>query len=410
MRNTQEPPLPPSDLSQMRIERGPGSALGRARRWPWMLGAAAILALAGFAVRQTLTFPADVATAAVGTAYPYQAVTLLNAAGYVVAQRKAAVSSKATGRLEWLGVQEGSRVKRDEIIARLENRDVRAQADQAQANVAVAKANVGQAQAELQDAEVAWRRASDLMARRFIAQSAADTAEARLAKAKAALASGRAALQAAQAAHRVAEVAADQTLIRAPFDGVVLTKSANVGDVVTPFSSALDAKGAVVSMADMGTLEVEADVSESNLAKIQVGQFCEIQLDAFPEQRFRGRVSRLVPTVDRAKASVMTKVSFVDHDDRILPEMSAKVAFLSQEVAAERRRPFTVVDPAAVVGRGGSAVVFVVADGKARERPVQTGEKLGDSVAITGVEPGERVVLRPDAGLKDGAAVTVKKD
>ena len=119
--------MPPSDLSQMRIDRGPGAALGRARRWPWMLGAAAVLALAGFAARQTLTFPAEVATAAVGTAYPYQAVTLLNAAGYVVAQRKAAVSSKATGRLEWLGVQEGSRVKRDEVIARLESRDVRAQ-------------------------------------------------------------------------------------------------------------------------------------------------------------------------------------------------------------------------------------------------------------------------------------------
>ncbi len=394
----------------MRIERRPGALPQRPRRWRWLLGAAAAVVLAGFAVRQTLTFPVEVATAVVGTAYPYQAVTLLNAAGYVVAQRKAAVSSKATGRLEWLGVQEGSRVKRDEIIARLENRDVRAQADQAQANVAVAKANIGQARAEVDDAEIASRRARDLLARRFIAQSAADTAEARLAKAKAALASAGAALQAAQAAHRAAEVAVEQTRIRAPFDGVVLTKSANVGDVVTPFSSALDAKGAVVSMADMSTLEVEADVSESNLAKIHVGQFCEIQLDAFPEQRLRGRVSRLVPTVDRAKASVMTKVSFTDHDERILPEMSAKVAFLSREVAPEQRRPLTVVDSAAVAKRDGKDVVFVVADGKARERPVQTGAALGESVAVTGVQPGDRVVLEPEAGLRDGAAVTVKKD
>jgi RND family efflux transporter MFP subunit len=260
------------------------------------------------------------------------------------------------------------------------------------------------------DAEVAWRRARDLLGRRFIAQSAADSAEARLAKARAALASARAALQAARAAHRAAQVAVEQTLIRAPFDGVVLTKSANVGDVVTPFSSALDAKGAVVTMADMATLEVEADVSESNLAKIHAGQFCEIQLDAFPEQRFRGRVSRLVPTVDRAKASVMTKVSFADRDERILPEMSAKVAFLAQEVPPEMRRPLTVVDPAAVVRRDGTEVVFVVADGRARERPVQLGERLGDTVSVTGVQSGERVVLSPDAGLKDGAAVAVKKD
>ncbi len=134
------------------------------------------------------------------------------------------------------------------------------------------------------------------------------------------------------------QVSVDYTQIRAPFDGVILSKSANVGDMVTPFSSAADSKGAVVSMADMSTLEVEADVSESSLAKISVGQPVEITLDALPDVRFRGRISRMVPTVDRAKATVMTKVRFDAIDPRVLPEMSAKVSFLSQDVTPEQQR------------------------------------------------------------------------
>ena len=402
-----------TDLSQLSIERNPGPAPRRRLRPGWLLTVAAVVVAGGYGAARMATAPVTVETGSVTSAYPYQAVTLLNAAGYVVAQRKAAVSSKATGRLEWLGVREGSVVKKDEIIARLESRDVSATADQAEANVAVARANIGQADAELQDAEQALRRAQDLLARRFVSQSSVDAAQARFNKARAALASSRAALQAAQAASRAAQVAVDQTLIRAPFDGVVLTKSANVGDVVTPFSSALDAKGAVVSMADMSTLEVEADVAESNLSKIRVDQPCEIQLDAFPDQRFRGRVSRLVPTVDRTKATVMTKVKFVDSDagagSRILPEMSAKVAFLSREVPADQRQPLTVVNPEAVLARDGKSIVFLVSAGRAVQTQVVTGERLGDAIVVSGVKAGERVVLRPDAKLRDGSAVKVSQ-
>ncbi len=162
-------------------------------------------------------------------------------------------------------------------------------------------------------------------------------------------------------------------------------------------------------MADMATLEVEADVSESNLGKIKVGQPCEIQLDAFPDQRFRGAVSRMVPTVDRTKATVMTKVRFVDRDPRVLPEMSAKVAFLARDIDAEQRKPFSVVHPDAVAGRDSQSVIFVVHDNKVRAVPVRTGDKLGDAIAISGVaqpvQAGDRVVLRPDAKLRDGAEV-----
>src|SRR5690606_34210911 len=174
------------------------------------------------------------------------------------------------------------------------------------------------------EAERAFSRSRELLERKFVSQAAHDTAVARLEKAKAAISGQRAAVAVAQANLRAAEVEVEHTLIRAPFDGVVLTKNANVGDVITPFSSALGSQAAVVTMADMSTLEVEADVAESSVGKVRLDQPCEIQLDALPDTRFRGVVARMVPTVDRAKATVTVKVRFVDKDPRVLPEMSAK--------------------------------------------------------------------------------------
>ena len=403
----------PSDLSRLKIERGataqvPGQ---RARRRKWLKIGLAVLALAaaGFFISRQAGGKADVETVTVSQAYPSQNYTLLNATGYVVAQRKAALSSKATGRLEWLGVLEGSRVKKDEIIARLENRDVSATLGQAQANIKVAQANLEQGRAELQDAQQAFRRAGELLAQKFIAAASYDTAQARYNKARAAIAAQRAAIAAAQADAQAAQVALDQTVIRAPFDGVILTKSANVGDNITPFSSAADSKGAVVTIADMDTLEVEADVSESSLSKITVDQPAEIQLDAFPELRLAGVVSRMVPTVDRSKATLLVKVRFIDRDPRVLPDMSAKVAFLSKPVPPEDKAPVTAVQPAAIATRDGKPVVFVVADGKARQVAVSSGRKVGELVEVKGVKPGDKVVSNPDAKLQDGQPVAVAK-
>jgi len=395
------------DLSQLTIDRTLARPeRGRRRLWPWLAGAAAVLAalaaaFVGFGGAQT------VETAAVATAYPSQAVTLLNATGYVVAQRKASVASKATGRLEWLGVMEGSRVKKDEVIARLENRDVGAQREQAAANVRVAAANIEQARAELRDAESNLKRSRDLAAKNYISGSALDGAVARFDKAQAALRSSEAAHGASQASFRAAEVAFDQTLIRAPFDGIVLTKSANVGDNITPFSQAADTKGAVVTMADMESLEVEADVAEASLGKIRVGQPCEIQLDAVPDHRFPGVVNRIVPTVDRAKATVLVKIRFLERDGRVLPDMSAKVAFLERAVSADERAPVTVVPKQAIVERDGEKAVFVVKDGRAVRTKVTAGRTIGDAVQVTGVTPGERVVVKPLDRVSDGERVKV---
>jgi len=278
--------------------------------------------------------------------------------------------------------------------------------EQAAANIKVAEANLEQGEAELREAERALKRSADLLEKNFVSPAAHDTAIARYARAKAAISGYHAAIAAARATHRAARVAVEQTLIRAPFDGVVLTKNANVGDVITPFSSALGSQAAVVTMADMSTLEVEADVSESNIGKVQLGQACEVQLDALPGRRFRCEVQRLVPTVDRSKATVTVKVRFVDKDPRVLPEMSAKVAFLSQAVPEKDNKPLIAVPAAAIVARDEKNVVYAVRDGSAVEVPVQVGARIGDLVQVSGVAVGEKVIVNPLERIRDRARVT----
>ncbi len=410
-----ETPAPPS-LARLAIDRS-ATAVSRRRRplwkrwWVWALVAVLVI-IAGLVIRSR-SAAQQVEFATVAAAYPSTSVTILNATGRVVAQRRASVSSKGTGRLEWLGVQEGQMVKEGDVIARLENRDVAAQREQAAAQVQAARANLVQGEAELDDARSALKRSQDLARQNFISGSALDTAEARYNKSRAQIDALKAQIAVAEANHRVTSVAYDQTLIRAPFTGIVLTKSANVGDIVTPFSSASGTTGAVVTMADMETLEVEADVSESSIAKIRVGQPAEVQLDAFPELRLLGEVSRVVPTVDRSKATLLVKVKFVEHDPRVLPDMSAKIAFLSRALAPEERKPVPALRPDAIVKREGADVVFVVdgvgAASAVKPVPVKTGEKVGDLVRVEGVAPGTRVVANPPERLAAGSRVEAAK-
>jgi RND family efflux transporter MFP subunit len=401
------------DLSKLSIDRGAKSFAPRRRRhWlnKWTIAALVAVLVIGFMAYRGASAPAAVETATVTTVYPTQAFTVLNATGRVAAWRKAAVSTKATGRLEWLGVQEGSRVKAGQIIARLENLDVAATRDSALAGTTAARANLEQGEAEMRDAQSNYRRSQDLHAKKFISEATLDAARARLEKANAVISSLKASIGVAEANARQAGVAVEQTLIRAPFDGIVLTKNANVGDIITPFSSAAESKGAVVNMADMETLEVEADVSEASIGKIQVGMPTEIQLDAYPDLRLLGEVSRVVPTVDRSKATLLVKVTFKERDTRVLPDMSAKVAFLSRPPAADERRPVTAVRPEAIVKRGDRSVAYVLGDKNVvKEAGVGTPQKLGDLMQVANLKPGDKVVLNPPEKVRDGATVTIAK-
>ena len=400
-----------TDLSKLTISRDQKAFSGKKTgRKKWWIIATIIVVIGGAAVAlRGGGGTQQVESGIVASAYPSQTITALNATGRVSAQRKAAVSTKATGRLEFLGVQEGSVVKAGEILARIENRDVSATLDQAQAALRAARANVEQGMAELRDAESNLKRSEDLANKNFISSASLDTAKARFDKARAAVASLNGAIGVAQANVRATSVAVEQTLIRAPFDGVVLTKNANVGDIITPFSSAADSKGAVVNMADMSTLEVEADVSEISLSKITVAQPVEIQLDAFPDLRLLGKVSRIVPTVDRSKATVLVKVEFVEKDKRVLPDMSAKVSFLSRELKSDERKSVIAVQPAALVKRDGRDVLFVIDNNAAKQVAVTVGSKIGDLTQVSGVKPGDKIVLTPSEKVKDGVPVAIIK-
>jgi RND family efflux transporter MFP subunit len=375
-----------------------------------MLVVISIIILVLLFAKGVFTPSVQVQVATVTQVYPSQAFTMLNASGYVVAQRKSALASKVTGRLIWLGVEEGSRVKKDQVIARLENQDVSATKDQAAANVNVARFSLEQAQAELRDATLSFNRNKELLSREVIARQAYDSALARYERAVAAVAAAEAAVKASTAALEGAKVLLEYTLIRAPFDAVVLTKDADVGDIVTPLGAAANAKASVITIADMSSLEVEADVAESNLSQIMPGKPCEIQLDALPELRFRGEIHMIVPTADRSKATVMVKVRFIDKDKRILPEMSAKVAFLSRPATGEEKKPRIALNQAALVNRKDRKIVFLVKGDQVVETPVSLGSPIGDMIEVLeGVKVGDQIVLNPSDRLKDASKIKIEE-
>lgn len=396
------------DLSKLRIDKKEVTPRRRrTRRYGLMAFVGGMLLVLLLLYQKGFLTPSiEVQVANVQRYYPSQMVTLLNASGYVVAQRKAAVAAKITSQLVYLGVEEGSRVKEGQVIARLENKDAEAARDRAKAEVEAAKHRLQEAQAEQKVAQLAYQRKKQVVDRGFVSELEYDEAVARYSRAQDAVAARQAELRASQAALAEAEARVSYAAIQAPFDAVVLTKDADVGDIITPLGAAANAKAAVVTIADMDSLQVEADVSESNIEQVKVGQPCEIQLDALPDIRFRGKVHMIVPTADRSKATVMVKVAFVDKDRRILPEMSATVAFLSQQVA-QSEQPFTAIPASAVIERDQEASVYIVKDGKAVAVPVKLGRKYNGMVSVRdGLTVGEKVIVTVD-GVEPGDKVSV---
>ena len=392
------------DLTSLRIKREnagarpPGQKKKRVLRTTGAILAIIVVIALVLILMKSVSPALDVKLVAVSYASPSQVNAVLTASGYVVAQRKAAVASKGTGRLEYLGVVEGDRVKKGEVIARLEDADIKASLDQA-------KANLRLNEAELKDATQTLYRQRTLLDKGLSTQAEFDAAEARNQRVMAGI-------EVARAAVAVAEVALENTLIRAPFDGTVLTKNADVGEIVAPFAASASSRAAVVTIADMSSLEVEADVSESNIDRITANQDCKITLDAYPERRYEGYVSKIVPTADRAKATVMVKVGFRAYDSRVLPEMSAKVLFLTMSLGPDSTSdgaPVLALPLTALVERNGRTVAYGVSDGKAVEIPVVTGKILGRYREITsGLMRGDRVIETIDENISEG--VKVKHD
>jgi len=357
---------------------------------------------------------------------------VLTASGYIVARREAIVSSKIQGRLSELRVEEGSVVRDGDILARLESTDLiaaveraRAQVTQSDAQFGSAEAQVKRAQADLAEARRQLGVAERLSAEKLLPTDSLDAARSRVALTEAALGQATADADRASAARvqaraelAVSEAQLQNTVIRAPFAGTVVRKMAEVGESVAPIPPGVNistASGAIVALADLATLEMEADVSEANVARLKEGQPAEVTVEAFPDKRYKSVLRQVIPTADRTKATVLTKVTLLEKDENLKPEMSAKVTFLEPETAsrpaadAAPPKPVILVPQAAVVSRDGGQKVFEIIEGKAQMRPITTSGSRRDLLVVTdGLVGSETLVVRPPASLADGTPVRVK--
>ena len=411
---------PVHDLSKLRIDRETPPPIRRAFRRNLLIaaGAAVLFLSVALVLRRGGAAEVQVAVAeVVGGSGAGGGTTAVTANGYVVARTRASVSAKVPGRLADLRVSEGSFVRRGEVIARLENADYQAQRAQAEANVATARAELIEAEAEADQLAREAQRLRDIRAERseLVSQQDLDAAESGAAQAAARTQAARARLDAAAAGLRFASANLENTLIRAPFTGTVLRKEAEVGEVVAPSVGGGLTRGAVVTMADLTTLEVEVDVNEAYIARVTHGQPTRIALDAYPDTSFRGEVRQVVPTADRVRATVQVKVSILERDPRILPEMGARVDFVEHVAPGDSGRtaaaPRIRVPAAAVRTAGGQTLVWLVREGRLESRAVQAGPvSAGFREIRTGLAGGELVLVggvdAPQAGMRVKVAAT----
>jgi RND family efflux transporter MFP subunit len=415
---------PTHDLSKLRIDRDPPPAVRRAFRRTLVIAGVAGVLLAGVLLYARLRAVATVETIVAapvstgGGSSGGGAATAVTANGYIVARTRASVAAKIPGRIASLTVDGGSEVRRGQVIARLENDDYAAAVGEAEANLASARAQLTEAVTERDQAAREARRVSEIHGQHPELVSAQDSeiATSRAQQAAARAGSAQAKIEAAEAALRFARATLENTYIRAPFTGTVLRKEAEVGEVVAPSVGGGLTRGAVVTMADLASLEVEVDVNEAYIARVRHGQPARITLDAYQDTSFRGEVRQVVPTADRQRATVQVKVSIVDHDPRILPEMGARVDFLapadSGGPAAAAPGPGQVrfrLPATAVRESGGRSVVWLVREGRLRAREVEAGPVSGGFREIgRGLSGGERVVTGGVEEPKEGMRVKIE--
>lgn len=335
--------------------------------------------------------------------------TLLNASGYVTARRKATVSSKVTGKVTEVLVEEGMRVTADQVLARVDSSNVETNLRLAEAKLDAARAALGETQANLEQAERELLRLAELAERYAASQVELDRAATEAKSLRARLHRQSADVDVYQREVALWEQALDDTIIRAPFDGIVTTKNAQPGEMISPMSVGGFTRTGICTIVDMSSLEIEVDVNESYINRVAPGQPAEVTLDSYPDWRIPANVIAIIPTADRQKATVKVRVGFEQLDPRILPDMSVKVAFqrADAEPAAENH---VTIPRAAVQQRAGRDIVWVVRDGRLERRAVTLGAIQGDQVSIVaGLSDGERIVTAGPDSLVEGAAVAEAK-
>ena len=337
------------------------------------------------------------------------AAPVLEAAGYITARREATVSSKITGRLAEVLIEEGESVEAGQVLARLDDVDARAALELAQARLTAARAQLGQIEAQLEQARRDARRQQELREKRLNSEQALENARTQMRALSAELDAQRGQVGVAEAQLRVAQVDHDNTIVRAPFAGVIVAKAAQPGEIVSPISAGGGfTRTGIGTIVDMDSLEIEVDVNEAYINRVKPHQPVQAVLDAYPDWKIPAAVIAIIPTADRSKATVKVRIALEQKDPRIVPDMGVRVAFLDDHPGANTTQPLrgVLVPASAVVQRDGASVVFVVEGNRARLRPVTTGADGGDFRLVEdGLDSGERVVIDPPAGLDDGMRI-----
>lgn len=400
------------DLSALRIEREPLRTSGR--RWTVWLVVLFLLAgaSAGAWYWSNRERPIEVEVATVSERAAGTQASVLNASGYVTARRSATVSSKVTGKLIEVNVDEGMAVKEGQVLARLDDSTLRAGLALAQAQLAAARQAVPEIEVRLEEARLVLKRRSQLDRDGLVTAAELDQAQAEVNSLVARLASTREQIGVAESQVAVQQTALDDMVIRAPFSGVVISKDAQPGEMVSPVSAGGGfTRTGICTIVDMRSLEIEVDVNESYINRVTPDQPVTAVLDAYPDWQIPGRVITTVPTADRQKATVLVRIAFDELDPRLLPDMGVKVTFLREATddSTTAVRPVVLVPKAAVRAENGTSYVFVVQQDTVERRAIQTGGTDGDRLEVTaGLNGAERVVVSPPAELAEGSKIVIQ--
>ena len=405
-------------LKELRIDRKASPPAPPSRRGLWItLGvivALLVLAAAGWAVfgREKAIEVQTAPVAALGNGNA--AATVLDASGYVVARRMATVSAKVTGKVQEVLIEEGMRVEAGQVLARLEPIDADADRALAQSQLQAARSQTGGVQAQLVEAEANARRLSSLAAQQLVSKAQYDQAVAQRDLLRAQVLTAQRNERSAADRLKIADIGLDNTVVRAPFAGVVIAKAAQPGEIVSPLSAGGGfTRTGIGTIVDMDSLEVEVEVNESFIGRVQPKMPIQATLNAYPDWQIPGEVIAIIPTADRSKATVKVRVALNVKDPRVVPDMGVRVSFLESAKPQATQAPKGVRAPAAAVSeRDGAQVAFVVGDDDTVEqRTLKVGGKLGDDLQVTdGLVAGETVVIDAPAELKNGAKVKLAED
>lgn len=409
-------------LKELRIDGAQREDQGGPPRWVWALGAGAVaLALAGGAAWWFIAGQRPVAVqTATATANGTDAggSAVLQATGYVTARRMATVSAQITGTLTEVLIDEGVRVSKGQVLARLDDTGLRAGLAAAEAQVRSAEASTGQLRAQLAQAEADARRQAELAASGMTTRQAQEQAATAVKAYKAQIDAAQRQVEVAQAQVRQARVSFDHATVRAPFDGIVTARAAQVGEIISPLSAGGGfTRTGVGTIVDMDSLEVNVDVNEAYIAQVRPDMPCEAVLDAYPDWKIPAHVVAVIPSADRGKATVKVRVALEQKDERVVPDMGVRVSFLAAKPKPEAaprpgvRVPADAVRPDAAASAAGAEMVYVVVDGKAQRRPVAADPaSTGKTRLVTrGLKAGDSVIVSPPDTLQDGAPVVSKE-